>query len=122
MSYKLTLGGVIRLSDMAAIPQAPGNRDWDEYLAWVALGNTPQPADPDPGPDAAQLAVSGAKQWYIDNPNAALLFNLSITDLVVEIDSLDLTALPAATRNKLRLLLKTLSVAVRVLAKKQGLA
>ena len=36
---------VLRLSDMASIPFAQGNIDYQEYLEWVAEGNTPQPAD-----------------------------------------------------------------------------
>tara|TARA_A100001391_G_scaffold197827_1_gene178660 strand:+ start:813 stop:974 length:162 start_codon:yes stop_codon:yes gene_type:complete len=34
-----------RLTDGAWIPMSEQNRDYQEYLAWVADGNTTQPAD-----------------------------------------------------------------------------
>ena len=52
--YQLTTStSIIRLSDGAFIPAAPGNRDYTDFLAWKAEGNTPlpAPAPAPPGPD-----------------------------------------------------------------------
>ena len=44
--YKLTSpASVTRIADNASIPADAANTDYANYLAWVAAGNTPLPAD-----------------------------------------------------------------------------
>lgn len=54
--YKLThLPAILRLSDNALIGMSDENYDYRDYLAWVAKGNTPLPADPVPNPRIAEI-------------------------------------------------------------------
>jgi hypothetical protein len=39
---------VVRDADQANIPRDEGNRDYQEYLQWLAEGNTPAPYEPPP--------------------------------------------------------------------------
>lgn len=54
-----------RDADGAMIPADPANRDYQEYLAWVAAGNTPAQV---PGPTLAQVTATleAATQAYLD--------------------------------------------------------
>jgi len=53
MTYKFFKGSsdtvqtdcILRKSDSALIPFDVGNKDYQEYLEWVAEGNTPEAAD-----------------------------------------------------------------------------
>ena len=36
---------ILRTTDGAWIPKTTGNTDYQEYLAWLDAGNTPDPAD-----------------------------------------------------------------------------
>jgi hypothetical protein len=45
MNYKIISEGVVERSDGALIPFDPANTDYQAYLAWLAEGNVPTPAD-----------------------------------------------------------------------------
>lgn len=50
--YKLTKTTIItRVRDNASIPADPDNRDYAEYLEWLAAGNTPLPVPTSPAPN-----------------------------------------------------------------------
>jgi hypothetical protein len=56
--YKLLLdGGVYHVPSGRHIPPDPNNRHWWEYQNWLAAGNTPEPAEPEPEPSQMPSAA-----------------------------------------------------------------
>lgn len=76
--YKLLKSG-IRLGDLM-IPADPDNRDWQEYQEWLAEGNTPLPADPEPDPaietakaklsDIDRKSIRAIREWVAKQADA----------------------------------------------------
>ena len=44
--YPGAMESVLRVEDQRFIPFDPANRDYADYQAWLAAGNTPDPAPP----------------------------------------------------------------------------
>lgn len=115
--YKLLENGVLR-EDGVSIPANEGNRHYQEYLAWVALGNTPDPAD-EPTPEQVardeeiQQAPLTAREYFANSPAAINFIRLTPEEQAIAIDGYTL----AQTKT----VIKYLAVAVSALIKREFL-
>lgn len=96
MEYKLTHGSMIQGSDNGSviwIPADPSNADYRTYLAWVAAGNTAEPADPLP------VTYSGSRQLAArlrtTNATPTELYRATLAPLTAYVALLDLVAVDA---------------------------
>jgi hypothetical protein len=109
------VASVKRLSDGACIPLKPGNKEYDEYVLWLAAGNMPLP-DPEMAP--GKIAERVAAEQAIADRRAEIIAKLSgLTDVQIDshIDS-NVTNLSGAVAY-----LKRLTKVVRVLALDAGI-
>jgi hypothetical protein len=66
--YKLLPdGGVYHVPSGRSIPDAPNNRHWQQYQAWLAAGNTPELAPSavrEPQPFRMMRPAGVAREFY----------------------------------------------------------
>jgi len=106
MKYKLEANGVKNNETGAIIPNSTENRDWVEYLAWVADGNTPDAEFTAEEIEAKRIltikATAGSKiveimpEWRQRNNLARMLEIISTAVDLTKLSALDLDEIAAA--------------------------
>jgi len=108
----LPSSGVFRTSDFACIPDDPRNRDWQDYLLWVSMGNVPDPVDP---VHATTEAAALANRTDRDAVKAVALIALLSSKTPAQVDAYvvaNLTDLASA-----KIIIRSLAQVVGVLAR-----
>jgi len=86
--YKLTRSGVLKLTG-EDIPAIASNRHWQQYQLWLADGNTPDAAAPEPVPDTTlQTATRTLQNDPVFRALVKVLashFGLTVAQMVNEI-------------------------------------
>ena len=94
--YKLHGAGVIRLG-REYIPQDPVSPDWQTYLAWVAAGNTPDPADPPPVRYSGTLVIDARVRTT--TANVTEIYRATLAQLTLYRGRLELLGVDAGNGN-----------------------
>lgn len=117
MSYQFTRGTprlVKRLRDGVVIPDAATNSDRIEFQAWLDAGGVVLPADPPPPPTREEMEAAAVRA----DPNLIALRDSAPDAVRAYIDSHLANLATAQGQQNLRDDMKTLSVAVGILARR----
>jgi len=94
--YQLTSTTAILREDGACIPADPANSDYAAYLAWLAAGNSPQPANVPIFTPVAQLAQLDAENQLTQRNLRE--FMLLVVEAMKHGTPIDLSVIPGVAK------------------------